>query len=165
MTVSIGFFYASGEVFRTKSLPFLHVALCEVQSCVRHSARLLPRICWSFARRMWTPTQLGQILLCQQHVDVATPEIRSLPGSSEFSKALTLLRRGTRFWAAPRVDGASETQFLSSFHDIEQLSPDWEDEQNLRHFRMFRSSGGRPTLGYVAYAQSDLDSNAPGSKK
>ena len=52
----------------------------EVQSCVRNSARLLPRICWSFARRRWTPTQLGQILLCQQHVDVATPEIRSLPG-------------------------------------------------------------------------------------
>ena len=37
----------------------------------------------------------------------------------EFSKVL--LRRGTRFWAAPRVDGASETQFLSSFRDVEQL--------------------------------------------
>ena len=52
----------------------------EVQSCVWNSARLLPRICWSFARRRWTPTQLGQILLCLQHVDVATPEISSLPG-------------------------------------------------------------------------------------
>ena len=56
----------------------------------------------------------------------------------EFSRVLTLLRRGTRFWAAPRVDGASETQFLSSFRDVELLFPDWEDEQNLRHFRMFR---------------------------
>ena len=49
----------------------------------------------------------------------------------QFSKALTLLRRGTRFGAAPRGDGAS-----SSFRDIEQLFPDWEDEQNLRHFRV-----------------------------
>ena len=46
----------------------------------------------------------------------------------EFSKALTLLRRGTRFGAAPRSDGASETQFLSFFRDVEQLFPDWEDE-------------------------------------
>ena len=42
----------------------------------------------------------------------------------EFSKALTLLRRGRRFWGVPRVDGASETQFLSSFRDVEQLFPD-----------------------------------------
>ena len=27
-----------------------------------------------------------------------------------------------------RGDGASETQFLSSFRDVEQLFPDWEDE-------------------------------------
>ena len=81
----------------------------------------------------------------------------------EFSKALTVLRRGTRLWAAPRVDGASETQFLSSFRDFEQLFPDWEDEQNLRHFRMFCMRKAAYAW-VVAYAQSDLDSNAPGSK-
>ena len=32
--------------------------------------------------------------------------------------------------------GASETQFLSSFRDVEQLFPDWEEEHNLRHFRV-----------------------------
>ena len=73
---------------------------------------------------------MGQILLYQQHVDGATPEIRSL-GHDESSKALTLLRRGTRFGPAPRGDGAS-----SSFRDVEELFPDWEDEQNLRHFRV-----------------------------
>ena len=60
----------------------------------------------------------------------------------EFSKALTLLRRGTRFGAAPRVDGAYETHFLSSFRDIEQLFPVWEDEQNLRHFHVSYEEGG-----------------------
>ena len=64
--------------------------------------------------------QLWRFVLCQD----------------EFSKALTLLRRGTRFGAAPRGDGVSETQFLSSFRDVEQLFPDWEDEHNLRHFRV-----------------------------
>ena len=99
----------------------------------------------------------------------------------EFSKALTLLRRVTRFWAAPRVDGASETRFSSSFGDVEQLFPDWKDEQ--RYFRMFhmrkavytsvrcirtvRARFKRARLDIVvcvAYAQSELDSNAPGSK-
>ena len=82
----------------------------------------------------WTPTQwvryfsvssmsmlqLRRFVLCQD----------------EFSKALTLLRRGTRFGAAPRGDGASETQFLSSFRNVEQLFPDWEDEHNFLHFRV-----------------------------
>ena len=56
--------------------------------------------------------QLRRFVLCQD----------------EFSKALTLLRRGTRFGAAPRGDGASETQFFRSFRDVEQLFPDWEDK-------------------------------------
>ena len=35
--------------------------------------------------------------------------LRFVLRQDEFSKALTLLRRGTRFGAAPRGDGASET--------------------------------------------------------
>ena len=53
-----------------------------------------------------------------------------------FSRALTLLRRGRRFWAAPRGVGVWETQFLSSFRVVGRLFPDWEDEQYLQHFRM-----------------------------
>ena len=106
----------------------------EVQSRVRNSTRLLPRICWSFTRRRWTPTQLGQILLCRQHVDVATPEIRSLPGW--IFEGTHSPEERDMVGTAPRGDGASETQFLSSFGDVEQLFPDWEDEHNLRHFRV-----------------------------
>ena len=108
----------------------------EVQSCVRNSATLLPRICWSFARRRWTPTQLGQILLCQQHVDVATPEIRSLPG---------WIFEGTHSpEERDRVWGGA-TRWRSFWDTILELLPrcratvlfpDWEDEHNLRHFRV-----------------------------
>ena len=62
--------------------------------------------------------------------------LRFILCQDEFSKALTLLRRGTRFGVTPRGNGASETQFLSSFRDVEQLFPDWEDEHSLRHFRV-----------------------------
>ena len=68
----------------------------------------------------------------------------------EFSKALTLLRRGTRFGAAPLGDGASETQFLSSFRDVEQLFQDWEDEQHFGVFRMRKAAlrlGTYPSVG------------------
>ena len=106
----------------------------EVQSCVRNSARLLPRICWSFARRRWTPTQLGRYFSVSSRSMLQLR--RFVLCQDEFSKALTLLRRGTRFGAAPRGDGASETQFLSSFRDVEQLFPDWKDEHNLRHLRV-----------------------------
>ena len=107
----------------------------EVQSCVRNSARLLPRICWSFARRGG-----GRRLSWVRYFSVSSMSRLKLRRfalcQDEFSKALTFLRRGTWFGAAPRGDGASETQFLSSFRDVEKLFPDWEDEHNLRHFRV-----------------------------
>ena len=83
----------------------------------------------------------------------------------EYSKALTLLRRGTRFWAAPRVDGASETQFLSSCSSamLSNSSQTGKTSKICDTFACF-VWGRRPTLGYIAYTQSDLDSNAPGSK-
>ena len=79
----------------------------------------------------------------------------------EFTKVLTLLRRGTRFWAAPRVDGDSwaPSAMLSNSSQTGKTSKICDT------FACF-VWGRRPTLGYVAYAhaQSDLDSNAPGSK-
>ena len=123
----------------------LHVALCEVQSCVRNSARLLPRICWSFARRRWTPLGLSWVRYFSVSSMSMLQLLRFILCQDEFSKALTLLRRGTRFGVAPRGNGASETQFLSSFRDVEQLFPDWEDEHSLRHFRV-------SSMRKVAYA-------------
>ena len=79
----------------------------------------------------------------------------------EFSKALTLLSRGTGFGAAPQGDGASETKFLNlcSFCDVEQLFPDWEDEHT------FVSPMRKAAYAWVRCIRAvDLDSNAPGSK-
>ena len=73
--------------------------------------------------------------------------LRFILCQDEFPKALTLLRRGTRFGVAPPGNGASETQFLSSFRDVEQLFPDWEDEHSFATLSCFADEEGGLRLG------------------
>ena len=120
----MGFFYASGparffelQVFLSCMLPCVRYdhASDTAQGCCQEYAgashgRGGRRLSWVryFSVSSMSNLQLLKFVLCQD----------------EFSKALTLLRRGRRFWAAPLFDGASETQFLSSFRDVEQLFAD-----------------------------------------
>ena len=135
-----GWAFLHGEVFRTESLSCMlpcvkynHASDTAQGHCCQEYAGALHgrggrRLSWVrwFSVSSMSMLQLLRFVLCHD----------------EFPKSLTLLRRGTRFGAAPRGDGASETQYLSSFRDVEQLFPDWEDEQNLRHFRVSYEEGG-----------------------
>ena len=158
-----------GQAFSMLPVRFfeLKVFLSCMLPCVKynHASDTAQGCCQEYAgaaaRRRWTPTQLGQIL-CQEHVDVAR-------AWDSFSARMNF-RRYSLSWG--------EGQGFGRRHELTELlrHNSWAPSAMLSNSSQTGKTsticdtfacfvwGRRPTLGYVAKAQSDLDSNAPGSK-